>query len=393
MEEMNELFYREPYTKEFDAKVLHCHQEDAHYEIELSDTAFYPEGGGQPADTGTIQGIAVYDVKRKENTIVHETEEAVAEGTAVHCVINWQNRFDHMQAHSGEHLVSGLVHRKYGYENIGFHMGETIQVDFSGVLTFAQMREIEQEANAVIWKNEPIEITYPSAEELASMEYRSKKELKGKVRIVTIPDGDVCACCGTHTAYTGEIGLIRILSCEKHKEGVRVQMLAGRKALLYDQQVFDQDHIISGLLSAKMLATSDAVKGLQQQLLDAKYQTGSLVKELLAFKLNQFAADLSLAMDFENGIDREAMRALAVDLVEKKNARVAAVLSKEPQQYGYVIVSHTIDLKKYSRLLNDSLHGQGGGSAEILQGSFKTVREDIQGVLKQLFEDMEQPCE
>lgn len=391
MEEMNELFYREPYTKEFDAKVLACRKVEAHYEIVLSDTAFYPEGGGQPADTGKIGSVPVYDVKRKETGIVHYTEAPLEEGAVIHCQIDWENRFDHMQAHSGEHLVSGLVHHKYGYENVGFHMGEMIQVDFDGALSFAQMREIEDAANAVIWKNEPIAVTYPSKEELEHLEYRSKKELTGKVRIVTIPDGDVCACCGTHTAYTGEIGMVRVLSCEKHKNGTRIQMLAGRRALQYDQQIFDQDHQISAMLSAKMLATSDAVKGLQQQLLDQKYQNGALRKELMVHKLNAFAEDLPLAVDVEeNGIDREAMRCLAVDLVEKKNARVAAVLSNEKDHFGYVILSHTVDLKDYSRMLNETLHGQGGGTSDILQGNFVSPLEDINDVLHQLFADMEQ---
>lgn len=385
MEEMNELFYREPYTKEFDAQVISCTKVDAHYEIILSDTAFYPEGGGQPADIGTIDGIAVYDVRRKENGIVHCTEQEIADGRTVHGVIDWQKRFDHMQSHTGEHLVSGLVHRKYGYDNVGFHMGETIQIDFDGMLTFDQLRGIENEANAIIWKNEPIIITYPSSHELADLDYRSKKELTGKVRIVEIPDGDVCACCGTHTAKTGEIGLIRILSCEKHKNGVRVQMLAGRNALIYDQKVYDQDHIISGMLSAKMLETSEAVKGLQQQLAEQKYKAGSLTKELLAYKMNGCDENLPLIVDFEEGIEREAMRVLAVDLVEKKNTGVAAVISQNGDLFGYVIISHTVNLKEYSRLLNESLHGQGGGTSDILQGNFHSCQEDIEGVLKQIF--------
>ena len=389
MEELNELFYREPYTKEFDAQVIRCIKVDAHYETVLSDTAFYPEGGGQPADTGTIDGIAVYDVRRKEDGIVHCTEKEIACGQTVHGVIDWQKRFDHMQSHTGEHLVSGLVHRRYGFDNVGFHMGETIQIDFDGMLTFEQLREIENEANAIIWKNEPIVITYPSKEELTQLDYRSKKELTGKVRIVSIPDGDVCACCGTHTAKTGEIGLIRILSCEKHKNGVRVQMLAGRNALVYDQKVYDQDHIISGLLSAKILETSEADKGLQQQIMDQKFKLGSLTKELLAYKMNGYADGLPLIVDFEEDVERDAMRALAVDLVEKKNARVAAVLSQNGEMNGYVMISHTVNLKDYTRILNESLHGQGGGTSDILQGNFHSCREDITGVLKQMFEDME----
>lgn len=389
MEEMNELFYREPYTKEFDAKVVRCMKAEDHYETLLEDTAFYPEGGGQPADMGTLNNHAVYDVRRKEDGIYHFTKEPLSEGEMVHGVLDWQRRFDHMQAHTGEHIVSGLVHRIYGYDNVGFHMGEFIQIDFDGPLTFDEVREIEDQANAIIWKNEAIEITYPCQEELAQLAYRSKKELTGRVRIVTIPDGDVCACCGTHTKSTGEIGLVRILTCEKHKNGVRVQMLAGRKALQYDQGVFDQDHAISGMLSAKMLETSSAVQNLLQQVQDTKYAMGSLTKKLLAYQLDQYPENLPVAIAFEEGMDREAMRAFAVDLVEKKFARVAGVFSKDQEKYGYVILSHSLNLKEYSKLLNESLHGQGGGTSDILQGNFQTCAEDITGVMKQLFEDME----
>lgn len=385
MEEMNELFYRQPYTREFDAQVVSCTAVEDAYEIVLSDTAFYPEGGGQPADTGTLGEIDVYDVRRKDGVIVHLTHQPLKEGAMVHGVLDWQRRFDHMQSHSGEHLVSGLIHRKYGYDNVGFHMGEMIQIDLDGPLTMAQAREIENAANEVIWKNEPIEVSYPDKDALAQMTYRSKKDLSGRVRIVTIPDGDVCACCGTHTAMTGEIGLIRILTCEKHKNGVRIQMLAGRKALLYDQAVFDQDHIISGMLSAKMLETSEAVKGLQKQILDQKYQIGALTKEILHHQVEQFKNDLAVAVAFEEGIDREAMIEMANTLVDQKNARVAGIFSRNGDKYGYVILSHTVNLKDCSRLLNESLHGQGGGTSDILQGNFASCEEDIQSVMEQLF--------
>jgi len=389
MEEMNELFYREPYTKEFDAMVVSCIKVEDHYETLLADTAFYPEGGGQPADMGTLDNIPVYDVRRKDDGIVHFTKKPLAKNSVIHGVLDWQQRFDHMQAHTGEHIVSGLLHRIYGYDNVGFHMGEYIQIDFDGPLTFQQARTIEDQANAIIWKNEPVEITFPTSEELAQLDYRSKKELNGKIRIVTIPDGDVCACCGTHTKFTGEIGLVRILTCEKHKKGVRIQMLAGRKALEYDQGIFDQDHAISGMLSAKMMATSTAVQNLLQQVQDTKYAMGSLTKKLLSYQLDQYPENLPVAIIFEEGLDREAMRAFAVDLVEKKAARVAGVFSKNEDKYGYVILSHTVDLKQYSKLLNESLHGQGGGTSDILQGNFQSCQEDISGVMKQLFEDME----
>lgn len=390
MEEMNELFYREPYTREFDAEVIGCTHVQDHYEIVLSDTAFYPEGGGQPCDTGTLDQINIENVQRRDGAIVHCADAPLAVGRKVHGILNWQRRFDHMQEHSGEHLVSGLIFRKHGFDNVGFHMGETIQIDFNGSLSFDEMRLIEVRANEVIWQNEPIEISYPTHDELQSLSYRSKKELHGRVRIVTIPDGDVCACCGTHTASTGEIGMIRILSCEKHKQGTRVQMLAGRRALQYDQEIFDQDHEISVLLSSEMKKTGAAVKELIQKLSEQRYQIGALQKDLMAYQLQEYAADLPLAMIFEKDLDRETMRALAIALIEKKNCRVAAVLSGRENAYGYVLVSHQVDLKKYSKLLNESLHGAGGGTSDILQGNFRTVKEDISDLLKQLFANLEQ---
>ncbi|MCH3962537.1 MAG: alanine--tRNA ligase-related protein [Solobacterium sp.] len=389
MEEMNELFYREPYTREFDAEVIGCTHVQDHYEIILNDTAFYPEGGGQPCDTGTLDQINITDVQRRNGVIVHCADVPLPLGKKVHGVLDWQRRFEHMQEHSGEHLVSGLIFHKYGFDNVGFHMGETIQVDFSGSLSFEEMRQIEVRANEVIWQNEPIEISYPSPEELQVLSYRSKKELHGRVRIVTIPDGDVCACCGTHTASTGEIGLIRILSAEKHKNGTRVQMLAGRRALQYDQAIFDQDHEISVLLSSEMKKTGAAVKELMQKLSDQRYQIGALQKELMTYQLQDYEADQPLAMIYEKDMDRETMRAMAIALVEKKNCRVAAVLCGSEDAYGYVLVSHTVDLKKYSRLLNESLHGAGGGTSDILQGNFRTVKEDISDLLKQLFANLE----
>lgn len=389
MDKMNELFYKQPYTKEFDATINACHKIEDHYEIVLSDTAFYPEGGGQQCDLGTIDGVQVINVQRKDGFIFHSIDKELTVGNTVHCVVDWSRRFIHMQEHSGEHLVSGLVHQKYGFDNVGFHMGEMIQIDFDGELSFDQMREIENQANNIIYLNEPIIVTYPNEEERKNISYRAKKELHGVVRIVTIPDGDTCACCGTHTATTGEIGVIRILSCEKHKHGTRVLMLAGEKALQYDQKIFDQNHQISVMLSSRMLETSEAVNGLLQQLNEQRYQIGGLQKELISYQLQQYPANQKLITIFEKDMDRETMRQLAVDLVEKKNCGVAAVLCQQDDMYGYVLLSHTLNLKEYSKFLNENLHGQGGGTSDILQGNFKAKKEDIEDLLKQVFENLE----
>ena len=204
--EMNELFYKDAYLKEFDAVVTSCHEGKNGFEVVLDDTAFYPEGGGQPWDTGTLNDAKVTSVRKKDGVIIHYTDKPLAEGTKVHGVIDWIRRFDHMQNHSGEHIFSGLVHKKFGYDNVGFHLHDIVTVDFNGMMTWQDALDIEREANEIIWKDEETKISFPSKEELSSMDYRSKIELDGTVRIVEFPEGDTCACCGKpakHMVYWG----------------------------------------------------------------------------------------------------------------------------------------------------------------------------------------------
>lgn len=223
------LYYQDSHLREFDAQVLACAPGKHGFDVVLDRTAFYPEGGGQPGDTGTLGGVPVTDTHERDGEIVHYCEQPLTPGAHVRGVLNWQRRFDLMQQHSGEHLVSGIIHRRFGYDNVGFHMGaEMITIDLSGLLTPEQLREVEREANEAVCRNLPVEITYPDAETLRTIPYRSKKELTGEVRIVTFPGVDICACCGTHVKATGEIGLIKIFTCEKFHEGVRLEMLCGR---------------------------------------------------------------------------------------------------------------------------------------------------------------------
>ena len=223
------LFYSDSHLREFTAEVVSCEKRDGHYEVELDRKAFFPEGGGQYADTGTLDEMQVCDVQEKDGRIFHIMEdksEQIPEyftvGRSVSGRINWEERFMKMQQHTGEHIVSGLVHARFGYNNVGFHLGsEDCTMDFNGIITKEELQEIEREANRAVWKNLPAEVLYPTEEELASMEYRSKIEIEGQVRIVVIPGYDVCACCAPHVKYTGEIGLIKLTGVQKYKGGVR----------------------------------------------------------------------------------------------------------------------------------------------------------------------------
>ena len=263
---MEPLYYQTPYVKEFDAIVTACRPAKHGFEVELSQTGFYPEGGGQPSDTGWIGEVHVTHVKEKHGVVVHETDAPLEVGSTVHAAIDWEQRFSNMQQHTGEHIISGLIHAAYGYDNVGFHMGhDEVTVDLNGPLNWEQLKEIEKKANAVVWANLPVQVTYPGEEELKTIDYRSKKELTGQVRIVEIPGADICACCGTHVDYTGEIGVIKVLSLMNYKGGVRFSMLCGDRALENFEAKTEQMQTISNLLSAKPEKAAEAVKLLQEK--------------------------------------------------------------------------------------------------------------------------------
>ena len=208
------LYESNTYLKTFTAQVLSCEAVKGGWEVVLDRTAFYPEGGGQPCDLGTLGDARVLDVRERDDAVIH-TVDAALSGT-VQGTIDWARRFDLMQQHSGEHLISGTVHRLYGYENVGFHMGaDLITIDFSGILTMEDLAQVEAIVNEAIWENRETRVRYYDTEAACPEDYRSKKAIAGRLRLVEFPGADLCACCGTHVARTGEIGLVKLLSVVK----------------------------------------------------------------------------------------------------------------------------------------------------------------------------------
>ncbi len=387
MEEMCELFYKDPYIREFNAVVTGCTAGKKGYEVVLDDTAFYPEGGGQPADHGTLDGVTVSDVRRKDGVIVHICASPLETGKKVHGVIDWQRRFDHMQNHTGEHIVSGLIHRNYGYENVGFHMGEIILLDFDGEVTFEMMRFIEQEANRRVWQDLPVNELFPSPEELEALDYRSKKELSGKVRIIDIAETDTCACCGTHLKRTGEVGVIHLLSAEKHGSGTRIEMLAGERALRYLEKVADENTKISHMLSARPLATAAAVQRLSDAATAQSVRAGKILREWIALKVSSLPESEGLLVLAEDWLEGDAMRYLCNAVLENGKAGTAVILGGETEgKCRYLIGTRNRKLRADCKKLNSLLNGKGGGKDEMVQGTFgvgaseaeKTVREVLQ---------------
>ena len=383
MTETKKLYYENVYRKEFTATVLECTESEGKYRIILDQTAFYPEGGGQPCDIGTLNDISVYDVQEEGNRIVHYTDTPVEAGTEVSGKIDWERRFDLMQQHSGEHIVSGLVHEAYGYDNVGFHMSsDVITVDFSGVLDEKQLKEIEDETNKKIWENTAVEIFYPPKEELEKLSYRSKKELTGQVRLVRFPGSDLCACCGTHVTHTGEIGAVKILTVENFREGVRVTMICGKRVMDYLSIVNEQNHQISVKLSAKTDETAAAVARLQDENFRLKGKVSHMVDELCATEAKRWE-DAGSVLLFHDGLESDQVRRMA-DAVMQTCSGCCAVFSKgEDGSYKYAMGELNGDLRQFTKEMNAALNGRGGGKPFFVQGSVKASEEEIRGFFRQ----------
>lgn len=372
------LYDLDSHLQSFQGRVLSCQAQQGQYQIVLDQTAFFPTGGGQAADTGTLHGIAVTDVEETEQGIVHWTTAPIAVGTDVLGEIDWQQRFGRMQHHSGEHVVSGLIHQLYGYDNVGFHMGShAVTMDYDGVLTPEELKRIEYLANKAVVKNVPVTARYPQPEELEHMSYRSKLELREKIRIVSIEAYDTCACCAPHVSYTGEIGLIKLLDCVPNRGGVRIHMLCGFRALEDYGQKLEQVGAISKRLSAKQDEVSAAVEKLQQSFEDTKQKLSLVNRDLAKAKLQTMTQTEGNLLLFEPDLDSTALREM-VNAGMQICGGVCAAFSGEEGSYRYVIGSNCVDLSAMTKEMNHALSGRGGGTQSMLQGSVQCRRTEIE---------------
>lgn len=378
------LFYQDAYLRTFSATVLSCEKQGKRWAVILDKTIFFPEGGGQAPDEGTLAGSKVLDVQEKGDEILHYLPEPLTVGQTVSGELDWEKRFRLMQQHSGEHLVSGLIHRRYGWENVGFHMGTDgiITIDFSGPIPAEDIPGIEWAANEAVWANLETEITYPTAEELAQITYRSKKALTGQVRLVGFPEVDLCACCGTHVRRTGEVGLIKLLSCVKFREGVRIEMICGMPALRYLIAVDAQNHENSVLLSAKPLETAAAVRRIYDERNDALYRLTSAENRRFA-EMAEALAGSGECLLFEDGLSSDSVRKLAVAVMEKCGGRCAVFSGDDESGYKYAIGEENGDLRAFVKTMNAALSGRGGGKPFFAQGSVKAAKAEIEAFFAQ----------
>lgn len=380
---LERLYYKDPYIKEFTSKVVSCTKGKKHYEVVLENTAFYPEGGGQPYDTGILGDANVENVQEVGENVVHYTDKALEAGSDVKGIINWERRFDLMQQHSGEHIVSGLIHSKYGYNNVGFHMGsDMITIDIDGDLSWEEIQEIEAEANKYVWANISHREIIAEGQELKDIEYRSKKELEGKVRLLEFPGADMCACCGTHVKSSGEIGIIKMFSSISYKGGVRIEMLCGKRALEYINKVMEQNKEISNLLSAKVKETAKAVERLLNENQNLKHTMAEIEKERLEAIVKEYKGKDSVIL-CEKGLDPNGVRNLANMLLENGcTGKIAVFSGSDEEGYKYAVCEKDGDLKEFIKNMNTALNGRGGGKPFFAQGSVNSKRTEIEEYLK-----------
>lgn len=363
------LYYLDSHMADFTARVLSCEAVKTGYAVVLDRTAFFPEGGGQSADTGLLGGVRVTDVQEAAGVITHYTDAPVPVGETVRGTLDYEQRLRRMQNHSGEHIVSGLVHKHYGYDNVGFHMGaDCMTIDFNGELSWEELLAIETEANEAVRANLPVRAWLPDAETLGSIEYRSKLELTENVRLVQIGDIDCCACCAPHVAATGEIGVIKLLDSERHRGGVRISVLCGMDALELLRARQESVTEISRLLSAKRDEVADAVRRVlrdQQALKDKCDALSGQLVNLMAAAAGESEGNLCL---FTDALDEIAQRELVNRLMGQCGGMAAVFCGSDAAGWRYIIGSRHVDLRRNARAVNAAINGRGGGRPEMIMG-------------------------
>lgn len=379
------LYDYDSHIKEFEAEVIDLRKEGENFLIALNETAFFPGGGGQECDEGEINTIKVEGFFEENGTIYHILNKEIKIGEKVKGKINFEKRFMNMQAHSAEHVVTGLIHNLYGFDNVGFHMGsESVTLDVNGDMTEEMLRKVELLSNKVIYENVNITVSYPDDDEIKSLKYRSKLELTENVRIVTIEGYDKCACCAPHVKKTGEIGIIKLLGMEKLKGKTRISMLSGYDAYYDYVKKFENTKGISNLLSVKPNESFEAVKKLYKELNDKNFELVGIKREILKLKYSNLKQDGNVVI-FEEKLDTAEL-IFTANLLSENNFGYVCVLSekKDGNGFNYVIKNKEVNLRDKIKEINASLNGRGGGSVEMVQGFFDADKENIEKVMTNL---------
>lgn len=370
------LYYKDAYIKEFEAELLSCEQIEGSFDVVLDKTAFFPEEGGQYSDTGKIGDANVSHVYEKDGIIHHVADSNPGSGT-LFCSINFDERYEKMQIHTGEHIVSGVFHSLYGYDNVGFHLGsDIVTMDINAVLSEEQIRRVEAMANEIVYKNVPVVACFPDKDELSNLEYRSKLDLKENVRIVKIGEYDSCACCAPHVSHSGEVGIIRLVEYTKHRGGTRITITAGRRAFLDAVKTYESVRAVSAALSVPREEVADGVLRLLSENEALKLELKRVRREHYLYTAKDIErTDKNLVLYYPEA-ESDDVKTLANELIERVGGILVLLFGSE-DAVKYLIVSKTADLRAMSRDINTALFGRGGGKPEAIQGSFGASIEDI----------------
>ena len=418
-----ELYYTSAYITEFLAEVLECRKIDDSrgdkgfisktgddktnaclYEVVLDRTAFFPEQGGQSSDIGILEyedgGVKANVLHtRIENEkgvqIFHVADREIPVGTRVHGVIDWKHRFSNMQQHTGEHIFSGLVHSTFGYDNVGFHLSDSeVTMDYNGVLDQDDISKLEMMANQAIWDNLEVICEFPEEKELANIPYRSKKELEGDVRIVTIPGIDICACCAPHVNKTGEIGILKVVGLQNYKGGVRVNILCGKRALEYisaEHKIVSQ---LSGMLTTSVDNVVSSVKRAFDDISGLKVEVSKAKEALIEYEVEELCKDIEnegkedIFVVKDDSFDSNMMRKFVNALALRFSGYCGVYAKSSEKGYRFIIASGTAgkDCKVLCDELRQKFGAKGGGTPAMVQGSLSC--NDINEVTNAIFKNM-----
>ena len=370
------LFDEDSYLMEFTAEVISCEPFGERWAVVLDKTAFFPEAGGQPSDRGTIDNAEVLDVRIDKDGVITHICDAPVGSYSVCGRIDFERRFVFMQNHTGEHIVSGIVHKLYGLDNIGFHLSEDefVTLDFNGDLTRTQLDDIEMRANKIVWNGAPIRAYYPSAEELKNICYRSKKELDGDIRIVSIEGADICACCAPHVKDASAVGIIKLLDTEKMHGGTRIVMKCGKWALCDYRIKYANVAGISAITSAKQEDTADAVEKLYTQLTAEKQRVSALKRRLISEMVK--TADPDAGAFFEDGLDTKELQLFA-DGLYRAYGGIKGAFSPFNDGFAFAICGESEKLDAFFADFKSKFTVRGGGRNGMVQGTVNADADKI----------------
>ena len=372
------LYDTYPYESEFQATVISCQQHPSGFDVVLDQTLFFPEEGGQNCDHGTINGIKVKDVQLIDG-IIHHYLIAAVEGK-ITGKIDFLYRYSMMQNHSGEHILSGVVYRDYGYHNVGFHLGDhEITTDYDGFLNDDQLNALEKKANDIILQNKKIECYYPQS--IEHLDYRCKKEITEEIRLVEIEDVDLCACCAPHVRSTIEVGVIKIIKAIRYKKGIRIYFLCGQRAVNDYMIKHEKSENISQALSAPVYRIDEYVDRLLMENQHLKQQLTALKHHIIDQKCQNLTLQ-HCQLVFTEELDR-SLQQYYVNQLLKYSQKMAAVFVEEEKGYRFMIASPE-DARVYLNKLSQCFEIKGGGKPDMVQGRILASQDEIKNVLTKI---------